>query len=216
LFANNLVFGNEGAYFQRSEIEILHNTFFDEVLVTETKDGLKPPVLLNNILWKGLKNDVETAVIQGNLGRGDLPGNTNRKGDVRLASDALKVVAEQIRFDPQIRATLITLRDPLPAGYWAGWPVQAGDHWTVIRSASGRQISLWGDHTRLRTFAVPGSYAPEAGSPVIGAGVRLPEAKPELDRDLRGSPRPSGRPPDIGACQFDEKALRWRPVGSAP
>ncbi len=48
--SNNLIAYNSGVYFQRSDLGIYNNTIIDNVLLLETKEGLNPCQLKNNII----------------------------------------------------------------------------------------------------------------------------------------------------------------------
>lgn len=58
--SNNLIAFNTGVYFQRSDLDIVNNTIIDNVLLVETKEGLNPCRVRNNIILGRM--DIETEV----------------------------------------------------------------------------------------------------------------------------------------------------------
>ncbi|MBL8228525.1 MAG: right-handed parallel beta-helix repeat-containing protein [Bryobacterales bacterium] len=197
-FVNNVVAENQGAYFQRSEVDIAHNTFVDDVLITETKAGLRLPVLVNNILWKALRMDVDGRA-EGNLSRAELTG-ANVRGEAGFVDDGPVVIAESATYRADIYATEVRMRESVAKSEWMDRPVLAGDRWTVVRSASGNVLSLWGDHSRVRSFRVQPSYAIDAKSAAVDRAVE----GPRVETDIRGVPRKPGRA-DIGAFEWEAK-----------
>ncbi|MCS7025069.1 MAG: right-handed parallel beta-helix repeat-containing protein [Bryobacteraceae bacterium] len=197
-FANNVVAENSGAYFQRSELTVAHNTFLDAVLLTETKQGLAAPVLVNNIFWKTLRWDVE-ARIEANLSRSDL-GPANLRGDAAFTPDGAMVMARRARYRTAEYVTEIQLEPGLAKGEWVGRPVQAGDQWTVVREVRPQGFTVWGNHSRLRSFRIEPSYAIRKESAAVDRAVEALG----VETDIRGASRRNGRA-DVGAYEWGDQ-----------
>jgi len=66
-FRNNIVAQNNGIYFQRSEVIVESNIILDNFLFIETKAGLRPGEINNNLIWADFTLDAPAKVLHNNL-----------------------------------------------------------------------------------------------------------------------------------------------------
>jgi len=193
-FSNNVSVENQGVYFQRSEVDIVHNTILDAFRIVETKEGLGASKLVNNIIWAPLVieapvllshcNLIEARVGQGNVSRPPV-----------FVKDSLGFTVESARYDADQFTTWLAISGSADASQLVGRAVQSQGKWSVVRSGGGQTLTVWGDFSGSRELMLPPTGHLVQDSPGVDAG-RVTES--EL-QDLDGQKRPLGKAPDIGA-----------------
>jgi Protein of unknown function (DUF1565) len=208
LFANNVVVDNlSGVYLQRSELQILNNTFGDAVLFVETKKGIKPAVFANNIIWGPFRSNAP-AKVEFNIFKykpGDaVHDNLNERPG--FLEDGVRLIGEKASYRPDRFVTELTLSSPaLRPDELMNRVVQIGQRWGVIRSNTGNQVTIWGDFSQDRILQVLSSYQLAAGSPCIDGGSNELGVKVDFlgrKRPVRGE---KGLVTDLGAYEYHPK-----------
>ena len=195
LFANNVTAHNNGIYFQRSEVTVMNNTILDDFLFVETKEGLKPGVIANNIIWAGFQLETETPVLHSDI-RGGQAGPGNIDMDPMLEDDRRTIEAGTTRYDQQRFLTEVTVPGAsFQENELANRVVQGKDQWSVIKSNGSDSIVLWGDFSGQAGFDLLPEYHLQSGSPCLDKGTSTDA--PARDRD--GDTRPAGAGVDMGA-----------------
>lgn len=157
VFTDNILAHNTGANFQRSEIEIAHNTILDDARYAENKDGLKPPRIFANILRRGL-------ILEGNP---TVEARDNVEGNVPFLDDGVELRASAARYLPDVFQTEFTV--PGPAAGLAGRVVQLANEWTIVAAASAGSVRVWGGASRHRALRVLPRYRTAPGASPAGA-----------------------------------------------
>lgn len=197
-FANNIVAHNDGIYFQRSEVAVLNNTILDHLLFVETKAGLQPGIIANNILWGRFEKDTATPVTHCNL-RGLVPGDGNIRADPGFRPDGLRLTTVASAYCHKTFVTTLVAPGLVAGrGDLAGRVVRAGDAWSVIKSNDGATLEVWGRLSGAVSVVVLPTYRLDENSPCRDAGTSAHSTK----HDLWGEPRPKGAGVDIGADEY--------------
>ncbi len=180
--AGNVIAENAGGlYLQRSEIVADRNTVWQDWRFIEDKDSLGPSRLTGNVL-KGPVSEVDArATFAGNMidpavgGEGNIP-----VADIFL-EDGVEGDLVDLRYDAATFTTILTTKSPLPGG--AAYARRAirlsdsrsGGQWRVVKSASGREIVLWGRLEAVtsapRHFFILRTFTPKPDAP-RGLGAR--------------------------------------------
>ncbi len=193
-FSNNVCLQNEGVYFQRSEVEIVHNTILDPFRIVETKEGLGPSKLINNIIWAPLVIEAPVLLNHCNLQEmRDGHGNISRQPELLKDESTLLVESAIYQADQFISSLKISGGSDL--SHFVGRAVKAGEKWSIVHSAVGQTVTVWGDLNGSRELRFPasGHLAPE--SPGVDAGLGVAS----VSHDLDGQKRPQGKAHDLGA-----------------
>ncbi|MDW7679117.1 MAG: right-handed parallel beta-helix repeat-containing protein [bacterium] len=197
-FVNNLVAHNTGIYFQRCEVKIINNTIFDDFLFVETKEGLKPSLIQNNIIWANfdlqLPVKVQYCVLKENHA---VEGNIFEFPSIE--SNWLKIDAISTNYLRSAFLTEMLTGDfDFPENGLANRVFKAGDRWGVIHSNDENSILVWGDFSESISLKILPTYHLAKNSVCVDAGIG--ENSPEKDMD--GDPRPEGSQVDIGADEL--------------
>ncbi len=193
-FSNNVCLENEGVYFQRSEVDIVHNTILDAFRIVETKEGLGASKLINNIIWAPLVIEAPVLLTHCNLLElRDGIGNMSRAPE--MVNDAVTLQVESATYDADLYVSSVRVNGSSDFTDLVGRAVQSQGKWSVVRSVVGREMIVWGDFSGSRELRSPptGHLAPE--SPGVDAGATLKS----VSHDIDGEKRPKGKAPDIGA-----------------
>jgi len=159
-FTNNLTAFNHGTYFQRSEMEIAHNTLVDNLLLIETKEGLKPGSLVNNIVLGEV--DIETEVqMRDNLFPEELHGDGY---STLFLSDG-----QQLRVIGSMKGgnrmeTRIVLDESLEKNALKHRIIRSGDHFALVKENRGSELVVYGDIPVEATVMLMPTYTPAPGS----------------------------------------------------
>ena len=183
-FTDNLIAENAGGfYLQRSEIVAERNTVWQDWRFLEDKASLGPSRFTGNILRGPLDQPIGARVtLTHNMAEPAAGGTgTLAVADVFL-DDGLAGRIASTRFDAATFTTIVTTSAELPAkASLASRPVRIGPpkngQWHVIKSASGRELVLWG---RLEAetkapdqFDILRTFTLKTDAPA-GIGARLP------------------------------------------
>ncbi len=158
LFSNNIVAHNSGIYFQRSEVTIENNTILDNFLFIETKEGLKPGIIKNNIIWGDFNLGTKASVLNNNIRYG-YNGEGNLGSPPEFINDWIHINAEAALFDRQKFVTnLFVSTDNFKQNELVNRIIKAGGKWGVIKSNSAKEIEVWGDFSGEIDLTVLPSY----------------------------------------------------------
>jgi hypothetical protein len=142
-FVDNLVVQNSGIYFQRSEATIEDNRILDNFLLVETKTGLNPCTIRNNLIWGDLTLETE-ARVEDNILREQREGN--RSDAPRFRDDWGEIRVFSAAFDARRCVTTLTVAGKKYRGNDLGQRiVKAGERWGVVKSNDEFAIEVWGD-----------------------------------------------------------------------
>ena len=171
LVTRNVAALNGGFYLQRSELEVTDNTILEDTILIETKEGLEPIRFGNNIVTGAVEHD-GTAVVSASLIRDGLigGGEGNIAGVPELLEDASELQVVATSFSPSTHQTHVTVAAPLPAVDLTNRVVASRGGWGVVHSASGRNLTLWGNHRAVTELRMLPTYRQIADSPGFGKG----------------------------------------------
>lgn len=197
-FVNNVVAHNSGIYFQRSDVRVINNTILDNFLFIETKEGLKPGVIRNNILWADV--DIQTPVtFRYCNSRSAIEGEGNFSAEPGFNNDLIELPALATNYAPKSRQTEIYVPDAdFESNVLANRILKSGDHWGVIHSNDENHIRIWGDFSGAISYTILPTYHLAATSPCIDQGF----AEYAPDSDFDGDQRPAGAGIDVGADEY--------------
>ena len=160
---------NGGFYLQRSELEVVDNTILEDTLLIETKEGLEPTRFSNNIVTGSLESD-GTATVTASLIRDGSVGEGNEAGLAEFLEDGRELQMLGATWSAASHQTHVTLAAPLPAADLTNRVVASRGGWGVVHSASGRNLTLWRDHTSVTELHLLPTYRQIADSPGFGKG----------------------------------------------
>ena len=142
-FRNNLVAHNSGIYFQRCEATIEDNRILDNFLLIETKIGLQPCIIRNNLIWGELTLETSAMITDNNLKK-KLDGNTSIPP--RFKDDWIELRAYSVIFDPKVCVTTLMVSGTnFQQNELANRIVKSGERWGVIKANLDAQVEIWGD-----------------------------------------------------------------------
>ena len=160
---------NGGFYLQRSELEVVDNTILEDTLLIETKEGLEPTRFSNNIVTGSLESD-GTAIVTASLIRDGSVGEGNEAGLPDFIDDGRELQVLGASFSAASQQTHVIVAAPLPAGDLANRVVASSGGWGVVHSASGRDLTLWGNHRSVTELHLLPTYRQTSSSPGFGKG----------------------------------------------
>lgn len=155
VFSHNIVAHNSGIYFQRSEVTIEKNIVLDDFLLIETKAGLKPGVIRNNILWGNISIETEATVTDNYLKN---PREGNFNSSPGFVNDWIELQAIAATYRPKQFLTSVLVSNCIfKNNELANRVVKAGDQWGVIKSNNKKDIEIWGNFSgEIHFSALPG------------------------------------------------------------
>jgi len=157
-FNNNIVANTNGIYFQRSEVDISNNVILDNFLFIETKVGLLPGKISNNILWGDVRILTDVPVTNCNI-RDGYPGEDNVSEIPQFINDRLILHGDAVSYGRKIYYTTVYMFSAgLTAGALKGRVVRAGQKWGVVRSNDKNTLTVWGDLSGEIQFTVLPTY----------------------------------------------------------
>ncbi|MBN2354621.1 right-handed parallel beta-helix repeat-containing protein [candidate division KSB1 bacterium] len=142
-FAHNVVANNSGIYFQRCEATIENNIILDNFLLIETKAGLQPSVIRENIIWGEFKLKTK-AIVADNRFREKITENMNITPDFYDDREEIKIISAAYNPKKMTTSLLATGRKFNPDEL-VGRVVKGEEHWGVVKTNSGAELEIWGD-----------------------------------------------------------------------
>lgn len=198
IVANNIIAFNNGFYIQRSEATIINNTILENFLFIETKEGLNPSYMANNIVWGDFTYETD-AVVEYNNFRDGYDGIGNFSADPGLMDDiSVADVSSAVYLNDEF-LTRIELADTrFKRNELAYRTVRSGDRWGIVKSNKGNAITAWGDLSDAADLQIIPTYHLQSDSPNIDKGTDRKLYTVDIDGDVR----PQGRGVDLGADEF--------------
>lgn len=155
-FSHNIVAHNSGIYFQRSEVTVEKNIILDDFLFIETKVGLKPSLIQNNVLWGNLFIETEAIVKDNYLKE---PRDANFNALPALVNNWINLQAMAATYHPrQFVTTILLSNTEVRKNELANRVIQAGNKWGVIKANDSRTIEIWDDFSGSVNFTVLPTY----------------------------------------------------------
>ncbi len=155
-FAHNIVAHNSGIYFQRCEAVIENNIILDDFQLIETKAGLQPCTIKNNIIWGEFLLRTVATVIENQL-KADMVGNTSRPPN--FIHDWLEIRAESVGYNPRKFVTHLFVSNlKVKTNELRNRIVRSGDLWGVVKSNDANTMEIWGDFSGCVNFTVLPTY----------------------------------------------------------
>ena len=175
LIARNVAAHNRGFYLQRSELEVIDNTILEDTRFIESKQGLGPSTFRNNIVWGGFEFDAP-ATVTDSLFRNGFPGDGNVAGDPLFLDDGLTLTVLASSYSRRDFQTIVKLAGTPNVSGIENRAVVSGDRWSVVRDASGSQLTLWGDLSTATRLEVLPTYRQTSSSAGTGKGADAPRS----------------------------------------
>jgi hypothetical protein len=144
-FIDNIVALSNGIYFQRSEVNILNNTIFENFLFIETKEGLKPGKIDQNTIWGDFSAKTEVSISNNNI-RDGYPGEGNYSQEPKIENDGFDITAEGLAYQSlKFYTNAFSSQMNFDPGSLIGRVVHSGGKWGVVRSNKKHSLTVWGD-----------------------------------------------------------------------
>lgn len=157
-YTNNISALNNGIYFQRSEVAVKENIILDNFLFTETKEGLLPGEITNNLIWGDFALDVNPSV-SGNKIKGELDATGNQNKAPEFVNDGLSFSAASVNVDKKmIKTEVLIIGESLETNSLVNRVIRSGDNWGVISSNTSKEITIWGNFINCSTFDILPTY----------------------------------------------------------
>ncbi len=164
--AGNVSAYNHGVYVQRSEAEIEDNTFVEDLIFIETKEGLEPSTFRRNIVVGAVEYDTEATVTDSLFLEG-FRGEGNLAGAPEFIADSQRLDVFGVRSSGNDRITTLLVPEDQARASLDGRVVQSGDDWGVIRRAGNGEVEIWGSFENPTALNVIPTFRPKQDS--IGA-----------------------------------------------
>ncbi len=158
-FRDNIVAHNSGIYFQRCEAAVERNIILDDFLLVETKAGLAPCVVKNNILWGDLNVEVEAEIKENNV-RDKRPGNISQAPLFKDDWMNIKVISSSYK-PGEAETNMLITGQKLTKNALVNRIVKAGDRWGVVKSNNRKDVQVWGDFSGCLEMLVLPTYEME-------------------------------------------------------
>ncbi len=144
-FIDNISVQNNGIYFQRSEAYIAGNTILDNFLLIETKEGLNPCIVKDNIIWGNYTQEIDAEVVNNNMKYPPVESKNYSKTP-KFSKDVLHLDLASANYFPKKSYTKLTLlKKRLTEGELVDRVVKAGEKWSVVKYNDSDSIELWGN-----------------------------------------------------------------------
>ncbi len=146
-FTGNVTAFNNGIYFQRSEVLIEKNSILDDFLLVETKEGLTPCVVKDNVIWAGYSQgeDINPEIRNNNM-LYPTEGNGNYSVPPDFIDDGLTPEIASVNYQSrELVTTFIFFNKNFEENELVGRVVNIGGRWSVIRSNEKNMLEVWGD-----------------------------------------------------------------------
>jgi len=158
-FAENLVVHNSGIYFQRSEVIVEKNIILDNFLFIETKEGLKPGIIRDNIIWADFSLQTPASVTNNNILGTYVPdGNYSQTPQFENDSVQLSVFAASFSLKNSTTDVLLT-ESEISEGKWVNRVVKAGNKWGIVKVNKNDKLQVWGDVSGESKLLILPSYS---------------------------------------------------------
>jgi hypothetical protein len=152
-FRHNLTAHNGGVYFQRCEATISNNLILDNFLLIETKTGLRPCLVKDNLIWGNFDVKTEAKLSNNRI----LLTKDEHQGIIQ--DEGLHLIAASSHFDRESHVTTFYMPNRnFRADDLAHRAIKAGERWGVIRSNDRHTISVWGDFSGEVEISILPSY----------------------------------------------------------
>ncbi|MCB0472435.1 MAG: right-handed parallel beta-helix repeat-containing protein [Flavobacteriaceae bacterium] len=157
-YTNNISALNNGIYFQRSEVSVRKNIILDNFLFIETKNGLLPGEIRDNLIWGDFTLDVNP-LLSGNIIKGKVDSIRQQYKEPKFVKDGstFSVISLNVNKD-NLETTLLTDGENVPENNLAHRIIRSGDKWGVIKSNSGSEITVWGNLYGAETVQILPTY----------------------------------------------------------
>jgi len=157
-FTNNITAFNNGIYFQRSEVLISRNTILDNFLLVETKKGLKPFVVKDNIIWGDYKQDVDAEVSNNNM-QYPIKEGKNYSKIPKFKNDVLNLNIASSNYSTKDSFTeMILLNKEFAENELVNRVVKVEERWSVVKANKSNSIELWGKFSGETTINILSTY----------------------------------------------------------
>jgi hypothetical protein len=157
-FSNNVVAQNNGIYFQRSEVEISNNIILDDMLFVETKEGLKPGVIRDNIIWADFNLETEARVENNNFKNKDI-SESNYHKSFSFKDDMIRLkIASAVSKPREVYSIMTIIGDQMKPGIYRNRVVKVGQKWSAIRDNDANSLWLWGKFTGTTELTILPTY----------------------------------------------------------
>jgi hypothetical protein len=155
-FTENLVVHNDGIYFQRSEVLVENNIILDNFLFIETKVGLKPGIIKDNVIWANFMLETPATVINNNI-KSNKAEQQNYSRIPEFKDDGYELSVLSANFNSLTHTTEILLeKSHIPVGNLINRIVMADQKWGLVKFKEQDVLHIWGDITgELKLNLVP-------------------------------------------------------------
>jgi len=187
---NNLIAFNNGAYFQRSELDISHNTIVDNLLLIETKEGLNQCSLTHTIVLGKVQIETEAAISHC-LFLDDINGG---RGILEFRKDGIPLnILGSMVGESKIETRLV-MDKSFDTNVLKNRIIRSGDRFYLVKENRNKMLIVYGDFPVSDVPVVMPTYTPESLPEMGDAGIEDP-----AEKDLYGNERTSGGFDGIGA-----------------
>tara|TARA_R110002049_G_scaffold1537_4_gene11871 strand:+ start:24689 stop:26335 length:1647 start_codon:yes stop_codon:yes gene_type:complete len=144
-YTNNISALNNGIYFQRSEVAVKENIILDDFLFIETKKGLLPGEIKNNLIWGDFLLDVNPSV-SDNIIKGKLDSLGAQFKVPKFANDGgiFPVISLNVN-KKELKTEVLIDGEKFKENSLVNRVVRSGNKWGVIKSNSDTYITIWGN-----------------------------------------------------------------------
>jgi hypothetical protein len=157
-YTNNISALNNGIYFQRSEVAVKENIILDNFLFIETKEGLLPGEITNNLIWADFTLEVNPTV-SGNKIKGELDSQGKKNKSPEFLDDGLAFSVASINVDKKMLKTeILIIGETLETNSLVNRVIRSGDNWGVICSNTSKEITIWGNFINSGSFDIIPTY----------------------------------------------------------
>jgi hypothetical protein len=162
-FSNNVLVENTGLYFQRSEVEIAHNTIMDDFRFVETKENLGPSRISNNLIWGRLQLGIPVG-LEGNNLKEAVPDGANSSRQPVFVGDSMTLSVESSTYQADRFVTRLLVADGFEGNGLAGRIVEWEGRYSTVVASERRELEVFGDFSAARSIRILGTHRLVEGS----------------------------------------------------
>ncbi len=160
-FKRNIVAQNNGIYFQRSEVIVENNMILDNFLFIETKAGLEPGEIRNNLIWADFTLDAPAKVRRNNL-KPQFCDSMNYSKIPEFENDQIQLPVFSVCYFPKKGySEIYTGGKTLVPDQLVNRIVKAGTAWGVVKSNDEASLVVWGKFTGSTEIDILPTYSPK-------------------------------------------------------
>lgn len=194
---NNVLARDARLYIQDSNVDIINNTFTEDIIFKEMANKAGQSVIVNNI-FLGQFRAARKKTLKDSEVRFGFADYDNFKDEPRFIQDQRRLPIESATYVPQQYITKVKLSDRVTPHEFVNRVIRVDNFWTVAKDNKENELTAWGNIAGRQELQLLPTFQLMPESPCVDRG----SADHAPLTDIYGDPRPWGKAVDIGADEF--------------